>query len=347
MLLTKQSSTSYFISICAATHFVVDASCAFLFLNSVAFNDNIILCMLLYNALAFAFQAPFGYLIDRGVNPQLAALMGVLILILSFCFLPSTYVLLTAIGVGNALFHVGTGSLVLSLPQNKATYSGVYVSTGSIGLAVGTFCALSDIDYCRYAFGLMLTILALLMFWVNTPIFIRQKSRMAITKGYLLIILLLTLPIVVRSLIGLAIEFPWKEQRTLYCLLILALALGKIVGGILADKFNLIAVGVGALLVSSLLLGLFPSVPLLAILGAFIFNFTMPVTLIAVFNAMPSYKGLAFGITTLALFVGSLPVILGADQWVNNKPIILLLILIAAIVLYIALKKEHQILKKH
>ena len=92
--------------------------------------------MLLYNAAAFALQAPVGFIIDKALNPKLAAIIGLVCVAVSFLFWDNIFAALIIIGIGNALFHVGGGSLVLSLKNKKATFSGIFVAPGGIGLAL-------------------------------------------------------------------------------------------------------------------------------------------------------------------------------------------------------------------
>ena len=62
----------------------------------------------------------------------------------SFLFVDNLYMTLMLFSVGNALYHVGAGSLVLTLPDKKATFSGIYVAPGAMGLAIGTSLRLQE-----------------------------------------------------------------------------------------------------------------------------------------------------------------------------------------------------------
>ena len=41
-------------------------------------------------------------------------------------------------GIGNALFHVGGGIDVLNISEKKASLSGIFVSTGAMGIFLGS-----------------------------------------------------------------------------------------------------------------------------------------------------------------------------------------------------------------
>ena len=326
-----------FITLYSFTHLVVDAACAFLLLGVLELNDFLILSLLLYNATAFVLQAPFGYLIDKILNPKLATIIGIVLIAVSFFFWNVLFAALIIVSIGNALFHVGGGSLVLSLKNKKATFSGLFVAPGGIGLALGTLLSVLPINVDFMLFPITLFILGLMLCFVKTPEFNRTSEKEGISNYRILIIILIMLPIAIRSLIGLSLEFPWKENQSLFLILAAALALGKVSGGILADRYGLIKVGVGGLLISTPLLAFFPTIPALGILGAFLFNFTMPVTLIAILNVMPQNKGLSFGLTTVALFIGALPVILSKNEWIKSESMVFVFIFSSAMILFFAL----------
>lgn len=333
-----------FISLYAIAHLVVDAACAYLLLGVLELNSNVILAMLIYNSIAFVLQAPFGLLIDKFLNPKLASIIGLILVATSFLFWNNIYTALIIVSLGNALFHVGGGSLVLSLKEKKATFSGIYVAPGAIGLTIGSLLSISHYSFNPLVFSMILLFLSILVYYIKTPVFNRtHDSNWKLKPNYsILFIILIMIPITVRALIGLSIEFPWKQNQHFLILLIAALAFGKVFGGILADKYGLIKVGVGGLLVSTPLLAFYSSMPILGILGAFVFNFTMPVTLIALYNILPRYKGLSFGLTTVALFIGALPSILGKNVWLKNDFVVLSFMLLASIFLFTAL---HYMLK--
>lgn len=330
-----------FISSYSIAHMAVDAACAFLMLGVLRINgSNAILAMLIYNGLAFVFQAPLGLLVDKVLNPKYSAIVGLVLVASGYIFYSNIFHAITIIGIGNALFHVGGGSLVLSLETHKATFSSIFVGPGAIGLAIGSYLAHSPYHIPLLALPIILLLLSGLIYFVNAPFFSRIKEQPVIgkTSFAILLILLIMIPIAVRSAIGMTFEFPWKENQYLYITLLIALLLGKVLGGILADKFGLMIVGVGGLLLSTPLLAFYPTIPTLGIIGGFLFNITMPVTLIALLNVLPHKKGFTFGLTTVAIFIGSLPTILGTDTWLKNEYVVLFTIILSALSLFIALK---------
>jgi FSR family fosmidomycin resistance protein-like MFS transporter len=55
-------------------------------------------------------------------------------------------------------------------------------------------------------------------------------------------------------------------------------------------------------------------IPWLAFPGIFLFNTTMAITATQLYRCLPQFPGTMFGLTTLALFLGVLPRLLGAEN---------------------------------
>ena len=98
----------------------------------------------------------------------------------------------------------------------------------------------------------------------------------------------------------------------------IASAVGKLIGGILADRFGSKWTGVLSLVISGCLFCI-PNNAIAGILACLIFNMTMPVTLKGAANAIAGYEGFSFGLLTFALFLGYLPKVAGLtiSPWVG------------------------------
>jgi FSR family fosmidomycin resistance protein-like MFS transporter len=150
--------------------------------------------------------------------------------------------------------------------------------------------------------------------------------------------MLLMFSIAIRSVIGLTIYFPWKTNVYLLIFLTFSIAIGKVFGGILADRVGLMKAGLLGLLLAIPLLTFGATNPVMGLVGVFVFNFTMPVTLVAISNALPGRAGLSFGITTLALFIGAVPTFTHYKEWFKQEWVVFTFILLAAVFLYIGLR---------
>jgi FSR family fosmidomycin resistance protein-like MFS transporter len=105
--------------------------------------------------------------------------------------------------------------------------------------------------------------------------------------------------------------FPWKHGA-LALAAVCAVAAGKALGGILAERFGMSRVTICSLGMSAVAFSL-RDIPVFGLLALLCFNMTMPLTLFALWRRFPGYPGTVFGALTLALFVGFLPAYFGID----------------------------------
>ena len=297
------------------SHFLVDFSCAFLLYRAGFPAEQRILILLSYNACAFALQAPLGLLTDLMDRNGLVAGTGVALIALSALLLQEPVALAVAAGLGNALFHLGGGRDVLMDSGERSGPVGLFVSTGALGLWLG-----GKAGRGGFPLWIVLALLAvdalLLCFLVGRsprqgfrslgPVLTEQRRPNALCLTALVALLLV---ILLRSYLGMTLRFSWKGEGAYALLLILATLLGKASGGYLADAF-----GAGRVCAASLstacLLFLFGETPLCGLLAVLLFNMTMPLTLTAAARLLPKAKGFAFGLTTFALFLGLVPILL-------------------------------------
>jgi MFS transporter, FSR family, fosmidomycin resistance protein len=324
-----------------AAHAMVDASCAVIifanYRNSHLELTYFAFLAILYNFLAFALQTPLGFMADKLRIPTKVAIIGCLLTALSIGTFRFTLPAICLAGIGNALFHIGGGIVSLNLSPGKASIPGIFVAPGALGLLIGTLIGKSG-HFVAWPFIVLLIMFALILARIKHPV-INYDTRIRKSNNYFeLIIFLLLISIVVRSMIGLALDFPWKSNIYLLIGLTLAVVLGKAFGGILADKYGWVRVTVPGLILSAAFISFGLDYPYISIPGVFLFNITMPVTLVAVSNMLPGRPGFAFGLTTLALFAGALPTFTGIKAVLYNKWIIFTIILVSAFILYRGLR---------
>ena len=326
------------------SHAAVDGVCAAViftvFRNQIATTDLFIGLVVLYNALAFGLEALFGLFTDYFKSPRAAAFSGCIVTGLSAVFLPVPIVAVVLAGLGNALFHVGGGSISLNLTPKKAFAPGIFVAPGAIGILLGTVLGRSG-QFAVLPSIIILTILCVSMFVINKPEMNYFRENISKQKSYYfeLILLLLLLSIAIRALVGSVLVFPWKVDMNLVVVLTGAVVLGKALGGVLADRFGWIKVAVGALVLSIPFLVFGARAPFSAIIGMFLFNITMPVTLVAISNIMPGRPGFTFGLTTLALIIGATPAFLPIKQMFGSDWFVFCIIIISTLALFLGLKK--------
>ncbi|HOZ36520.1 MAG TPA: hypothetical protein PLR18_01685 [bacterium] len=325
------------------THAIVDGICAAVIFsilkNQIVSPTTFVSMVILYNALAFGLQAVFGLATDYFKSPRAAAFFGCVLTgfsALTFLSFPIIAVILA--GLGNALFHIGGGSISLNLTPKKAAAPGVFVAPGAFGLLGGTLLGKNG-QFIIWPAILILVILCITMFIIKKPEMNYKQEEIVESKFnyFEFILLLVLLSIAIRSLVGSVLIFPWKINIDLLIILTGAVVLGKGIGGVLADKFGWIKIAVGALALSIPFLVFGVNIPFLAIVGMFLFNITMPITLVVISNVLPGRPGFAFGLTCLALIFGALPAFFSIKQMFVNNWIIFSVIIISAISLYVGL----------
>lgn len=331
------------------THACVDAACIALttlygrYGTNLDF-DRIFFVIMLYNIIAFGLQPFVGEMIDRSEHPRRAAAIGCAMTaaaVLLFDF--SKLLMICLAGLGNAVFHTGAGSLCLNLRPGQTAPSGIFVAPGTMGLYIGLLLG-SNGKFDGQYFAILLMVLAVVISLLKTPEI--DYSKTIRSKDFSLIrefLILITFAIAVRALIGFCVTFPWKTDKTLLFILTLAVVLGKGVGGILADRFGRISVATWSLLISAPLISFASDYPFAAIAGMFLFNFAMPVTLVAIADVLPGKPAFAFGITCLALIVGAFPTFFSFSAPIKNADFIFASVVLAAFAVYYGLRKLHKI----
>ena len=334
------------LSVFSLTHALVDAACAAMifgaFKNSGLGIEYSAFLLVLYNVIAFALQAPIGLAADKLERPYEAAIAGC-ILTMAALFIFNVPLLGVCIaGLGNALFHVGGGIVSLNMNPGKATAPGIYVAPGALGLLTGTLVGNCG-AFKAWPFILLLIVssLAILYLKASGKSFgsgRAEKTSAASFSHMELIVVLMMAAIALRALTGMALDFPWKSDIYLLTGLTIAVVMGKGLGGILADRLGWLKTTVFALLFSAPLIILGFDHPYLAFAGIFLFNLTMPVTLVAIANVLPGLEGFAFGLSTLAIISGTFPMFTGLKYVFYNKGMILIVILISAVIIYFGLR---------
>jgi MFS transporter, FSR family, fosmidomycin resistance protein len=318
-------------------HMVVDACCSILVLYFIDTGRDIFFYILLYNLIAFGLQLPLGWISDRLKKPKSVTLIGCFFVLGSLVSFHNPLISVCLAGFGNAVFHVGGGTIALNLNPRKTTMPGIFVAPGGIGLATGIILAQFNIGNLWFFIIPLLSAIAF-CFFIKAPVINYKTVKTEKSNLVSLIILFFFLSISIRSVVGSAIIFPWKSHVLPAIILALAIACGKASGGIIADRLGWLKTATGGLLISALLLTFGPYIPAIAITGMFFFNFTMPITLVAISNLLPGKPGSSFGLASLALILGALPTFFHYKSVISMPVIILTLILVSVILIIFGLK---------
>lgn len=335
-------------------HFIVDLACAVLVSNLITtkmgVGINLFIAILLYNFFAFAMQLPIGIIADKINKNAICSEIGCLLVAMAFGFSDFGIISCVIAGIGNAMFHIGGGIDVLNISDKKATLSGIFVSTGAMGIFLGGKSSLISFNK-YYILVIILLLSAIWLFYLYNQIKDKVQNETVIipkiNKSEMIIIICLIITVIIRGYIGLILAFEWKSKFILAFISILAVVLGKMIGGIIGDKIGFVNISLISLMVSALLFLFAFNNSLFGILAILFFNMTMPITLTALSNILFNNKGMTFGILTFALFIGAIPVFFGYVNTIFSPLGLFSATIISAIILYIGMKKYTKILEKN
>lgn len=306
-------------------HFWIDFSCACFIFQEIVGNKDWYTLLFLYNFYAFALELPMGALLDGiceknndGAKGYFwTGIAGILLVILALTTDIPLWPAVFLAGAGNAAFHVGTGSRILREFPERIWPSGLFVSTGALGIYLGNL--FSGNPYVKIISAAILFILLLSAAFGaagknreekrrNESIIDIQKRKTTVPgKAFDLVpVLCIFMTVVLRSYQGMTNSFSWNQTVQTGLILTGATALGKLSGGIVADlagvkKAVVFSLGGGGILLLCVSC-MWPQTG-----GVLLFNMTMPVTLVLLYRIFPKCPGTSFGLLTFALFIGFLP----------------------------------------
>lgn len=326
----------------AAAHFAVDFSCFFALWDSTLRGENAAFMVLLYNALAFALQAPLGALCDRldDARPFTVLGCGLVAWGVLACAFPLPSVIL--LGLGNALFHVGGAVTSLRHCPGDAFSAGAYVAPGALGVALGTLCGKGMLISPFSAVLLLVACIGSIWFCgMGAPrACVPNRTPSPMEHLGIAAIMLCLVSIGIRSFTGFAVTT--LSGAPVFVLLgAFASCLGKFSGGIFAKKIPWRVIGLLGVGIGGLMMAFFPA-SYTTYAGVFLFNLAMPLTLSAVMAAMPEAMGFGFGLTTLFLFLGCAPLYALPDNYKAPVPVLLASTLGAAFLLFFALHEKQM-----
>lgn len=344
------------VGIYSVIHFIVDLSCAILVTNLVTLKmgqgSYLFIAILLYNFFAFAVQLPIGIIADAVNRNAVCSAIGCLLVAVAFgvsalavpggsFLIPGLLSCLIA-GTGNAMFHVGGGIDVLNISDKKATLSGIFVSTGAMGIFLGSLSA--SIDFTGYYYViLILLISSIALLWLYMEIRPSVHNEAVcipkLKSTELIAITCFIVTVCIRSYVGLILTFRWKSDFSLALISIFAVVLGKMLGGIIGDKIGFKKIAVISLTLSAFGFIFAFNCSICGILAILLFNMTMPITLTALSNILNKSKGFAFGLLTFALFIGAVPVFFGYSKVIFSPFGLFGTTLVSAVVLYTGIEK--------
>lgn len=298
-------------------HLLNEVVCFFMLYRIVEDQTFIVMVALTYNCLAFVSQFFWGSLRDllERFRPGLISvpllLSGFLLFFLTDAKGVLFWISLTLLSIGNALIHISGAEITIRISGGKLTPVAVFVSGGSFGVIAGQVLAATDISFwwiaacCVLMFPLVLIGDAL---YKGNPKECDDCSGFGyVIKGRKAIIVIFAafFIVLVRAFLGAEIPLGWKTTLVQGVILYCTMGVGKALGGVLSDKIGIRKTALISIIGSLPFLILGNQNMVISLIGVAFFSMTMAVTLGMVISVMKIAPGAAFGVTTIALFFGS------------------------------------------
>lgn len=330
-------------------HFVTELICFFVLSKYVGGSAFIWIVFLMYDSLAFVPQSLYGYLSDK--YPKIPmTLIGMFLLIIAVLIYPlniNKYIALIILCIGNAFIHINGAEVTLRAAEGKLSHSSIFVSGGSFGVICGKLlgnCAISNILVVILA----LTIIPFALFAESFRFDKTGKQKKCINFDYnnknissYLIILLSVFVVIVRSYMGYGIPTSWNKTVVEMVLLYFAMGIGKALGGVLIDSYGIRKVAFASIAGALPFLVFGDKIMIISLIGVMLFSMTMAVTLGLLVSVLNETPGLAFGLTTIGLFLGTLPVFFFQFTSVLLNSIILsILTMFSLVIMHFILRRE-------
>lgn len=327
-------------------HFIIEIT-SFYIVSLYTDSDIVWMLALMYDFYAFVPQGIFGYLKDKGIKINFAILgmfLSTLALILLYFNINAILVILT-LAIGNCMIHIEGAETTLKSSKGKMTPSAIFVSGGSFGVITGKLLAMYKVPII---FIILINLLMLI------PILICKKYEDQVETKNIeeynfsnkninskIIITLAVFVVIVRAYMGYGIPTTWNKTLIQTILLYCALGIGKALGGILVDSIGIKKTALLSTIGSLPFLLFGNNMMTVSLIGIMMFSMTMAITLGLIVSELKKYPGVAFGFTTLGLFLGSTPIfVFRIESILINCIMVTILTLACAIILNIICRKE-------
>lgn len=327
-------------------HFIIEIT-SFYIVSSYIDTNLVWILALMYDFFAFVPQGIFGYLKDKGIKTNftiIGMILSTLSLILLYFNLNAILVILV-LSIGNCMIHIQGAETTLRTSNGQMAPSAIFVSGGSFGVITGKILAMYNVPI---PFVIIINLLMLI------PIAICNKYVYLIDDKNLekynfsnkninskVIITLAVFVVIVRAYMGYGIPTTWNKTLIQTILLYCSMGIGKAMGGILIDSIGIKKTALLSTIGSLPFLLFGNNVMAISLIGIMMFSMTMAVTLGLIVSEIKKYPGVAFGFTTIGLFLGSLPVfVFKINSILINCLMVTILTVASVIVLSIICRKE-------
>ena len=330
-------------------HFIVEVVC-FYYLSRVTNGNPIVwLIPFVYDAFAFVPQGMFGYISDK--FPKLRIdLMGIVLLFIAYIVLVFTklniFYSLFILCMGNCMMHISGAEATLKSSNGKLSPSAIFVSGGSFGVITGRLL----FKYNLPVIVIMFLILTMIPFALMAKEYENVNNSKELKHNYvkeninpILILFIALFVVTIRGYVGYGIPTSWNKTITQTVLLFSFMGIGKALGGILSDTIGIRKVGMLSTLLAIPFLSFGDNIMVISLIGVMFFSMTMAITLGMLVSIFKKNPGLAFGFTTIGLFLGTAPIFFFKVLTLKNNIILIVISsILCSLLLSYSLKKEEK-----
>lgn len=343
---SKNIATGY---LYAYIHLITEITC-FYFLATVTSNWRFVwLIPFIYDGMAFVPQALIGYVSDKFPKIKFS-LIGLFLMfvtyLLYFCTNANIYISLIILCLGNACIHVNGAEVTLKTSGGKLSHSAIFVAGGSFGVILGRILATSVVPF----WGILILILTAIPFVLLAETYQTENDNCE-NFNYankrinpMIVISLAVFVVIIRGYIGYGLPTSWNKTIIQTVILYFTMGIGKALGGILSDIFGIRKIAVVSTIAAIPFLYFGENIMLISLIGVMFFSMTMSITLAILVSALKNNPGLAFGLTTIGLFLGTVPIFfVKITNPVFNFGLISIMSLVCTIILLTILGKKEDI----
>lgn len=345
LLKSKELKTGY---LYFYIHFILEVVC-FFYLSRITNNSHYVwLVPFIYDGVAFVPQSIIGYISDKHPNINMG-IIGVILLIISYLIYSLTsisiFVSLIILCLGNAFLHISGAEVTIKSSDGKLSPSAIFVSGGSFGVITGKLLSKSMIN----PIVLIIPILTMIPFILLSNKYV-DKNNDCKNFNYVqekidskFVIFIAVLVVIIRGYMGYGIPTSWNKTVFQTIIFFSIMGLGKALGGILSDLFGVNKVAIFSTLAAIPFLCFGDKIMIISLIGVMLFSMTMAITLAMLVSKLNNSVGLAFGLTTIGLFLGTVPIFFIRLDMVFNIIVIIFSSLFCAYLLKYALKGDEKI----
>ena len=328
-------------------HFIVEVVC-FFYLSRITNNSYFVwLIPFIYDGVAFVPQSLIGYISDKYPKINMG-FIGVLLLVISYLIYGLTnisiYISLIILAIGNALLHVAGAETTLKTSNGKLSPAAIFVSGGSFGVVTGKLLARTSINPLL----LIIPILTIIPFILLSDTYIDKDSntnKFDFVKNNLnkeLVVIIAVLVVIIRGYMGYGIPTSWNKTTVQLVIFFSIMGLGKALGGILSDLIGIRKTAIMSTLLAIPFLCFGDNIMIISLIGVMFFSMTMAITLGILVSVLKRNPGLAFGLTTIGLFLGTAPIFFINLSYTGNIIVIIVMSILCTLALSYVLKEDKK-----